>query len=102
MKFAQMSLPTRGWEEKMCGFCRFSLRNSFAVQGPCLCRRGKLVFAVSVFFTFAVSAAILHCFRSLLGQLTPMTNTRQTKLILIKGGKVGSASRLDSSLFEEG
>ena len=31
MKFARMSLPTRGWEEKMCGFCRFSLRNSFAV-----------------------------------------------------------------------
>ena len=31
MKFARMSLPTRGWEEKMCGICRFSLRNSLAV-----------------------------------------------------------------------
>ena len=31
MKFARMSLPTRGWEKKMCGFCCFSLLNSFAV-----------------------------------------------------------------------
>jgi len=31
MTFARMPLPTRGWEEKMWGFCRFSLPNSFAV-----------------------------------------------------------------------
>ena len=31
MKPARMSLPTRGWEEKMSGFCRFSLQNSFVI-----------------------------------------------------------------------
>ena len=31
MKFARMLLPGRGWEEKMCGFCHFSLQHSFAV-----------------------------------------------------------------------
>ena len=35
---------------------------------------------------------------TLVGQLTAITNTYQTKLTL-KGGKAGSASRLDSSLF---
>ena len=39
--------------------------------------------------------------RSLPGQLTPITNRHQTELTL-KGGKAGSASRLDpASLFEE-
>ena len=47
------------------------------------------------------SATYLHYFRSLLGQLTLITNTHQTKLTL-KGGKADLASRLDSSLFEEG
>ena len=32
---ARMPRPTRGWEEKMCGFCRFSLRNYFAVFKVC-------------------------------------------------------------------
>ena len=35
---------------------------------------------------------------TLVGQLTPITNTYQTKLTL-KGEKAGSASRLDLSLF---
>ena len=47
------------------------------------------------------SATYLHYFRSLLGQLTQITNKHQTKLTL-KGGKARLASRLDSSLFEEG
>ena len=42
MKFARMLLPGRGWEK--------SLRNSFAVFKVCLCRRGELVFVVSVFY----------------------------------------------------
>ena len=50
MKFARMLLPGRGWEKKMCSFCCFSLRNSFAVFKVCLCRRGELVFVVSVFY----------------------------------------------------
>ena len=53
---------------------------------------GKLIFYVCCY---------LHCFRSLPGQLTPITNTHQTKLTL-KDGKAGSASHLDpASLFEE-
>ena len=35
---------------------------------------------------------------TLVGQLTPITNTYQTKLTL-KGGKAGSASRVDASLL---
>ena len=30
MKFARILLSTRGWEEKMRGFCRFSVRYSFS------------------------------------------------------------------------
>ena len=61
MKFARMSLPTCGREEKI---CRFSLRNLFAifkVRAVMLNRmdkrshawpRGKLIFAVSFYIYF--------------------------------------------------
>ena len=58
-------LPTFGREKKICNFCRFSLRNSFAVfkvrvyveenrQDLLFDREGKFIFTVSVFFIFAV------------------------------------------------
>ena len=100
------------WKKKICSFCHFSLQNSFAVskfraagdveedgqEKPrwCIIRpRGKLICAVFLFYyTLLFTAA--HCFRSLPGQLTVITNKT------LKGGRAGSASRLDSSLFEEG
>ena len=36
MKPARRSLPTRGWEEKMCGFCHFRMRPSSEAQGQSL------------------------------------------------------------------
>ena len=100
------------WKKKICSFCHFSLQNSFAVskfraagdveengqEKPhwCIIRpRGKLICVVSLFY-YTLLFAAAHCFRSLPGQLTPITNKT------LKGGRAGSASRLDSSLFEEG
>ena len=68
MGFARVSfLQTFGREEKICNFCRCSLRNSllFLRSVPMSKRidmrcyaddypEGKLIFAVSVFFMFAV------------------------------------------------
>ena len=100
------------WKKKICSFCHFSLQNSFAVskfraagdveedgqEKPrwCIIRpRGKLICAVFLFY-YTLLFAAAHCFRSLPGQLTVITNKT------LKGGRAGSASRLDSSLFEEG
>ena len=78
----EVSLPARGWEEKMCNFCRFSLRNSFAilkvrtVMSKRMDKRShawsKLIFAVSLFLSVHLPFAAAHCFRSLPGQLTPI------------------------------
>ena len=43
-------------------------------------------------------AAYVHCFRFLLGQLTPIKKNTNKKLKLV--GKAGSASRLDSGLLK--
>ena len=49
---------------------------------------GKLIFAVSVFFLCLLfSAAILHCFGTLLGPRTPIANTHQTELTFDKRWK---------------
>ena len=45
------NVTSRAWlGKKMCSFCWFSLRNSFAVFKVCLCQRGELVLVVSVFY----------------------------------------------------
>ena len=76
-------------------FCR--------IQGPCLCRRGELVFAVTVFY-------YVCCFLQLFSTALNLFWVKWLRLIIIeqthkqtlKGGRAGSASRLDSSIFEEG
>ena len=108
-----MSLPTRGWEEKMCSFCRFSLQNSFAklkVRAVMSKRmhkrshawpRGKLIFAVSLFFYLYICRSrqptALDLFR-----VNWLRSYNKHANKTLKGGGAGSTSRLDSSLFEEG
>ena len=62
--------------------------------------RGKLILAVYIFiflYIYILLFATAHCFRSLPSQLTHK-HTNKT----LQGGRAGSASRLDSNLFEEG
>lgn len=64
---------------------------------------GKLIFAVSAFFLCLLySAAILHCFRSLLGPLTPTANTHQTELTFNESWKSGLGLSPRFKLFWRG
>ena len=106
MKPARMSLPTCGWEEKGLSFQNaiFFCNMVHAVISKRMDKRshawprGKLI-QYPYFFIHLLFAAA-HCFRSLPGQLTRLYNKHTNKTS--KGERAGSASRLDSSLFEEG
>ena len=100
-------LPTFGWKEKICNFCRFSLRNSFVVfkvrayakenrqemlRWFIIGREVSKFFRylyIYIFFLCLLSAAILLCFRSLPGQLTLITKISQTNLTFNKSWKSG-------------
>ena len=109
-----MSLPTRGRKEKI---CRFSLRNFFAIfkdRAVILRRmdkrshawpRGKLIFAVSFYIYFQLFRERLSeklCTRQSRKVGSTDSNYNKHTNKTLKGGRAGSASRQDSSLFEEG
>ena len=100
-------------KSSQCSFCRFSLRNSFSVLKVhtamskrmdkrshtwyVIWPRGKLMCAVCLIFFIHLLFAAANYFRSLAGQLTPITN----KTLKVAGE--GSASRLViSNIFYEG
>ena len=101
-------LPTCGWKEKICNFCRFSLRNSFVVfkvhayakenrqemlrwfiigreESKFLRYLYIYIFYVCCFLQLFSTAL----YRSLPGQLTLITKTSQTNLTFKKSWKSG-------------
>ena len=95
---ARSNVTSNFWfGRKDCIVCRFNLPVSKRIDTRDAATliyylAGKQV--IIIFFMFVLSSTYLNCFRSLPDQLTPITNTHQTKLTL-KSGKAGLASGPD-------